>query len=749
MSFKYLLPLVVAGILLASGCVVPDIESFLPSSGMTVSPVNQTLTANPTPGYWSSLSINKQQYNVGITRQTDGIKYLISPPGYPYGYEGVLKAGDVKTITITPDKMNEFSGFSSSIWNTGGIWRIGDAFTLTATADTVNVKWEQVGNTDPKINSFDVLPSATVGTGDSIEIVAGWDGGGDSDLLFREWYLDGKIANGWIYVTPEQSANRLRMNGLPEGTHTVKLEVWDSGKNLVTKTQTLTVSYSAGAPTAIVNILSCGQFGCVPSTNVPYGEDVMLQSYSTSNLQDPNLQNLTLTWYFDGKQIGSQYYVDTLGYQVKIPKDIGLLTVGTHTVKLLVKNSAQLMDESVVTFNVQSASTTPDTPSTPVIACPTCANDEQCVNGQCVPLPEASPLPKGTFTITVYNNQVGETNNYIFRYRGHHIGKTDPSYQTVDWYIDEMSLTYNGFTVEQWPMAGLFVSWNPLYQNYNDLRNNPAPYTTLANWSSNVQYSGIKGGNTLDQGAGWSKSAKYFITAITDQYATVQITETINTFTYCGDGTCQENCVTCPADCGICTDEQKVLYNQSPTAKFGYTVNGKQILITDQSKDSDGVIVNKLLSFGDGNSKPNISSLETYTYADYGTYTVTLFVTDNYGALSKSEAKISVLPLEAYVAPVVTTVSPSSTTTTDTTTTSTTPATTTGTTTTTSTVTGTTGTTTTSTPTVSGISGGTTTLSNPQSTPISGIKIPDVLGHLMKVFEFFDGIVKDLTEVFK
>jgi PKD repeat protein len=741
MSFKYLLPLLVVGILLMSGCAVPDLESFLPSSGMTVSPVNQTLTANPTPGYWSSLSINKQQYNVGITRQTNGIKYLISPSGYPYGYEGVLKAGDVKTITISPDKMNEFSGFSSSIWNTGGIWRLGDTFTLTATADTVNVQWVQTGNTDPKITSFDVLPSATVGTGDSVEIVAGWDGGGDSDLLFHEWYLDGRIANGWIYVTPEQSANRLRLNGLPEGTHTIKREVWDSGKNLVIKTQTLTVSYSAGAPTALLGVLSCGQFGCTPSTNVPYGNDVMLQSYSTSNLQDPNLQNMTLTWYFDGKQIGSQYYVDTLGYQVKIPKDIGLLTVGTHTVKLLVKNSAQLMDESVITFNVQSAGTTPDTPSTPTITCPTCANDEQCVNGQCVPLPEASPLPKGTFTITVYNNQVAEVNNYQFRYRNTVTGRNDPSYQYITLNIEELSLSYMDiYEMERW-YDNFNIAINPLRSEYNELVA-MGMTDSLADWKNVSNFAEKKGGNVIDSGPGWSKSATYFITALTEQYATIQITEKIDTFTYCGDGTCQENCVTCPADCGICTDEQKVLYNQSPSAKFGYTVNGKQIIITDQSRDSDGVIVNKLLSFGDGNSKSNISSLETYTYADYGTYTVTLFVTDNYGALSKSEAKINVLPLEAYVAPVVTTVSPSSTTATDTTTTTTTG-------TTTSTVTGTTGTTTTSTPTVSGISGGTTTLSNPQSTPLSGIEVPDILGHLLKVIKFFDGVVKDILEVLK
>jgi PKD repeat protein len=329
-------------------------------------------------------------------------------------------------------------------------------------------------------------------------------------------------------------------------------------------------------------------------------------------------------------------------------------------------------------------------------------------------LPEASPLPKGTFTITVYNNQVAEVNNYQFRYRNSVYGRNDPSYQYITLNIEELSLNYMGvYEMERW-YDNFNIAINPLRSEYNELVA-MGMTDSLADWKNVSNFAEKKGGNVIDSGPGWSKSATYFITAFTEQYVTIQITETIDTFTYCGDGTCQENCSTCPADCGICTEEQRMLYNQAPTARFGYTVNGKQILITDQSRDPDGVIVNKLLSFGDGNSKTNISSLETYTYTDYGTYTVTLFVTDNYGALSKSDIKINVLPLEVYVAPVVTTVSPSSTTTTDATTTTTTPATTTGTTT--STVTGTTGTATTTvtTPTVSGISGGTTTVSNPYS----------------------------------
>lgn len=646
MNFKFLLPLFIITLMLGSGCVVPYVDDLMSKSGMTANPVNQTLDTYSTYGYWKSLTINQNQYVVSVTRQTDGIKYLIAPPGYPYGYEGVLTAGASKTITISADKLNEMAGFNERIWSGGGIWRLGDTFVLTATSDSVNVQWTQTGNTDPVVSSFTVLPGETVGTGDSIEINADWNTGGDSDSMFSQWYLDGRVADGWIYVTPEQSDKRLRINGLPEGTHTVKLDVWDSGKNMVTITKTINVSYAVGTPTAIINVLGCST-GCTPTNSIPYGNSVILQSYSTSNMQDPSLQNLSHTWYLDGQQLGVQFYSDTLGYQVKIPSDVGLLGVGSHTVKLVVKNSSQATDEATTTFAVLSelppSVAPPDTPT-----CPSCDADEQCVNGQCVPLPEASPLPQGTFTITVYNNQVAQVNGYIFRYRGHYIGKNDPSYQTVDWYIDEMALTYNGNSVEQWPMGGLFVSWNPLYQNYNILKYNPAPYTTLANWSTNTQYSGIKGGNTLDVGTGWSKSAKYFITSLTDQYATIQITETVNTFTYCGDGTCQENCADCPADCGICNDEQKVLYNKAPTAKFTYTLNGKQIVITNESKDYDGQIVANLLVFGDGDTKENMSTLESHAYSDYGTYTVTLFVTDNYGAVSKSNVSINVAPSVPY-----------------------------------------------------------------------------------------------------
>lgn len=732
MKLNLILPLFIIALVFGSGCTAPNLDNILSKSGMTASPISETLTVNPTPGYWSSLSINKQQYNVGVTKQTNGIKYMITPAGYPYGYEGVLSAGETKTVTITDEKIREMAGFNQNIWYTGGIWRVGDTFTLTATEDTVNVKWVQTGNTDPVISSFVVSPSANVGTGDSIEINADWNGGGDSDLLFHQWYLDGKPASGWIYVTPETSDNRLRINGLPEGTHIVKLEVWDSGKNLLTKTQTLTVTYGTANPTATISVLGCGQFGCTPSSSITYGDGITLQSYSTSNLQDPNLQNLTHTWYLDGNQLGSQFYADTLGYQVNVP-DV-MSTLGTHIVRLVVKNASQLTSEASVNFNVVTPSTSTN-PTLPIIpSCPTCETGEHCVNGQCVPLPEASPLPSGTFTITCYNNQVAEMNGYQLRYRNTVTGRNDPSYQYILLNIEELSLNYNGvYTMEEW-RHGFTISVNPSSPDYSILYNNPIyPITNLlSDWKNNSDLPTKKGGYVIDSGPGWTKSATYFITAFTEQYVTIQITEKIDTSTYCGDGICQENCATCPADCGICTEEQKILYNQSPIARFGYTVNGKQVIVNDQSRDPDGQIVNKMLSFGDGNSKNNSGALETYSYTNYGTYTITLFVTDNYGALSTTTAKVNVLPATVYVEPVIETVSPSAPTSpTTVTTTDTTP----------STVTGTTGVTTPTItpPTVSGISGGSSTLSNPNS----GITVPidTTLGGLSKYISVLYGKV--------
>ncbi|HEC82504.1 MAG TPA: DUF2341 domain-containing protein [Thermoplasmatales archaeon] len=70
--------------------------------------------------------------------------------------------------------------------------------------------------------------------------------------------------------------------------------------------------------------------------------------------------------------------------------------------------------------------------------------------------------------------------------------------------------------------------------------------------------------------------------------------------------------------------------NQPPTADFSYTINNLTVTFTDQSTDPDGNIVNYTWDFGDGNTSTEQNP--AHTYADYGTYTVTLTVTDNDGS---------------------------------------------------------------------------------------------------------------------
>jgi PKD repeat protein len=67
--------------------------------------------------------------------------------------------------------------------------------------------------------------------------------------------------------------------------------------------------------------------------------------------------------------------------------------------------------------------------------------------------------------------------------------------------------------------------------------------------------------------------------------------------------------------------------NIPPTADFTYTVNDLTVDFTDTSNDPDGTIVSWLWDFGDGNT--STAQHPSHTYATYGTYTVTLTVTDD------------------------------------------------------------------------------------------------------------------------
>jgi hypothetical protein len=77
--------------------------------------------------------------------------------------------------------------------------------------------------------------------------------------------------------------------------------------------------------------------------------------------------------------------------------------------------------------------------------------------------------------------------------------------------------------------------------------------------------------------------------------------------------------------------------NSSPTVDFGYTINKTGVIFKDQSTDSDGFIVSWFWDFGDG--KTSTEQNPKYLFSAYGTYSVTLTVIDDGGAIT-SQSKI-------------------------------------------------------------------------------------------------------------
>lgn len=74
--------------------------------------------------------------------------------------------------------------------------------------------------------------------------------------------------------------------------------------------------------------------------------------------------------------------------------------------------------------------------------------------------------------------------------------------------------------------------------------------------------------------------------------------------------------------------------NNPPVADFSYVVASLQVTFTNESTDADNDIVSRLWDFGDGTSSTSSNQTLIHEYVNSGTYTVSLTVTDRYGATS-------------------------------------------------------------------------------------------------------------------
>ena len=79
--------------------------------------------------------------------------------------------------------------------------------------------------------------------------------------------------------------------------------------------------------------------------------------------------------------------------------------------------------------------------------------------------------------------------------------------------------------------------------------------------------------------------------------------------------------------------------NLDPSAAFSSSVNDLQVTFTDASTDSDGSVVSWSWDFGDGNTSTDQNPV--HNYAAYGTYSVSLTVTDNEGATDNTSQDVT------------------------------------------------------------------------------------------------------------
>ncbi|MBI1973823.1 PKD domain-containing protein, partial [Candidatus Micrarchaeota archaeon] len=92
------------------------------------------------------------------------------------------------------------------------------------------------------------------------------------------------------------------------------------------------------------------------------------------------------------------------------------------------------------------------------------------------------------------------------------------------------------------------------------------------------------------------------------------------------------------------TTQQQTTENVPPTAFAGtdrIAVNGQLITLSGTASDPDGIIISYSWNFGDG--RTGSGQTASHTYLSPGTYTATLTVMDNRGAVASDSARITVI----------------------------------------------------------------------------------------------------------